>query len=108
MTSKREAIEQAAAGLTKELIARGKLLEAGFALFAQYVIPKDAPPDQVRDMLLAFMAGAEHLYSSMMSSLDAGAEPTEADMQRMEMIHRELDEWRGKLSEQINPAKGRA
>jgi len=37
-----------------------------------------------------------------------GDEPTDADLRRMDLIQRELDEWRGKLSERIDPAKGNA
>jgi hypothetical protein len=106
--SKRRRIEQAATDLTKELTNKGKLIKAGFAAFASLVIPKDAPPIQLSEMQLAFMAGAEHVWSSMMSMLDPGDEPTDADLRRMDLIQRELDEWRGKLSERIDPAKGNA
>ena len=106
--SKRRRIEQAATDLTKELTDEGKLIEAGFAAFASLVIPKDAPTIQLREMQLAFMAGAEHVWSSIMNILDPGEEPTAADLRRMDLIQRELDEWRGKFSERIDPAKGNA
>jgi hypothetical protein len=106
--SKRRRIEQAADDLTKELANKGNLIEGGFAAFASFVIQKDAPDIQLSEMRLAFMAGAEHVWSSMMSILDPGEEPTDADLSRMDLIQRELDEWRGKLSERINPAKGNA
>lgn len=106
--SKARLIEQAASDLTKGLIDRGKLIEAGFAAFAHYVIPKDAPPVQLREMRLAFMAGAEHVWSSVMNMLDPGEDPTTADLRRMDLIQREMDEWRGKLSERVDPAQGRA
>jgi hypothetical protein len=106
--NKARLIEQAASDLTKELTDKGKLIEAGFAAFAHYVVPKDAPPVQLREMQLAYMAGAEHVWSSVMNMLDPGEEPTEADMRRMDLIQREIDEWRGKLSERVDPAQGRA
>lgn len=106
--SKRSIIEDAASELTKNLIDQGKLVEAGFAVFAKYVIPADAPPIQLTEMRLAFMAGAEHVFSSIMNILDPGEEPTDADMRRMNLIHRELDGWRGRLSERIQPTKGSA
>jgi hypothetical protein len=106
--NKARLIEQAASDLTKELTDKGKLIEAGFAAFAHYVVPKDAPPVQLREMHLAYMAGAEHVWSSVMNMLDPGEEPTEADMRRMDLIQREIDEWRGKLSERVDPAQGRA
>src|SRR5690349_434766 len=106
--SKRQLFEQAAADITKELTDRGKLIEAGFALFARYVIPKDASPAQLNEMRLAYMAGAEHLFSSIMNILDPGDEPTPADLRRMDLISNEIDEWRAKLSERVQPAQGRA
>jgi hypothetical protein len=101
-------IEEAAHTFTKDLTDKGKLIEAGFAIFAHYVMPKDVSPLQMSEMRLAFMAGAEHLFSSIMSILDPGSEPTDADLRRMDIISRELDEWRAKLSERIDPSQGRA
>lgn len=101
-------IEQAASDLTKELTDRGKLVEAGFAIFASCVIPKDAPPVQLSEMRLAFMAGAEHVFSSIMNILDPGDDPTDADLRRMDLIHREIEEWRGRISERVQPSQGNA
>ena len=86
----------------------GKLIEAGFVLFANSVISKDAPPVQYSEMRLAFMAGAEHIFSSILNVLEEGDEPTDADMRRMELVQGEIDEWRAKLSERISPAVGSA
>jgi hypothetical protein len=106
--SKRRLIEQAASDVTKELTDQGKLIEAGFAAFAHFVIAKDAPEVQRSEMRLAFMAGAEHLFSSIMNILDPGDEPTAADLRRMDLIHREIKEWRATLSERVQPSQGRA
>jgi hypothetical protein len=106
--NKAKLIEQAAHTFTKDLTDKGKLIEAGFAVFAHYVMPKDVSPVQLSEMRLAFMAGAEHVFSSIMNILDPGEEPTDADMRRMDLINREIDEWRPKLSERIDPARGRA
>lgn len=106
--SKRQLIEDAASDLTKKLTDEGKLIEAGFAAFAHYVIAKDAPVEQLREMRLAYMAGAEHLFSSIMNIMDPGEEPTDADMRRMSLIHTEIDYWRSQLSERVDPAQGRA
>lgn len=109
MPTLREKIyEQAASEATKILIDQGKLIEAGFALFAEYVIPKDASPGQKTDIQLAFMAGAEHLFSSIMTILDPGEEPTEADMRRLHLISEELNEWRERLINLVTPTQGSA
>ena len=106
--AKRRQIERAATELTKNLIDQGKLIEAGFAAFASYVIPPNAPATQLREMQLAWMAGAEHVWSSVMGMLDPGEEPSEADLRRMGLIQQEIDKWRTKISERIDHAKGNA
>jgi hypothetical protein len=52
-------------------------------------------------MRTAFMAGAEHLFSSVMNVLDPGQEPTADDLRRMDLIHTELEEWRDKLKARV-------
>ena len=47
-------------------------------------------PEQLHEMRLAFFAGAQHLFASIMSVLDPGSEPTDADMERMSNIDTEL------------------
>lgn len=77
--------------LTKMLVDQGLLIEAGFVVFAAKMIPKDTPEVQTSRVRLAFFAGAQHLWSSVMTFLDPGEEPTEKDMQRMDNIQAELD-----------------
>lgn len=103
MASRAEQIEEAARLITKQYADQGKLIEAGYAVFALYVIPRDAPQVQLDEMRLAYMAGAEHLFSSLMSIMDPGEEPTAADMRRMKLIDKEIQVWRAKLSERVNP-----
>lgn len=100
-------INEIGSEITKDLIDKGKLVEAGFAAFRHFVIPKDAPPIQVAEMRFAFMAGAEHVFSSIITMLDPGDDATEADLSRMDLIHREIEEWRAKLDERLNPTQGR-
>lgn len=106
--SRRKIIERAVTGITRELTDRGKLVEAGFAAFQHLVIQKDAPPIQVDEMRLAWMAGAEYLFYSIMDILDPGEEPTDADMHRMDLIHEELETWKAMLAARILPTKGNA
>lgn len=77
--------------VTKELVDQGLLIEGGFAGFRIMVIPEDAPEIQVREMRTAFLAGAQHLFSSIMNVMDSDAEPTQSDLNRMNMIASELD-----------------
>jgi hypothetical protein len=83
--------ERAVEEITRRLANEGKLIEAGWASLRAMWVPPDAGEAQVRDMRWAFMAGAQHLFSSIMSTLDPDAEPTAADLRRMDLIAAELD-----------------
>jgi len=93
--------------LTRQLADEGKLIEAGWVAMRLHVIPLDAPAGQIDEMRLAYMAGAQHLYSSMMSMFDPGIEETPADLRRMELIHNELQAFAAELAQRV-PVKGRA
>lgn len=100
MGEAKQRAERAAAAaetLTKGLANNGMLIEGGWLAFQVVVIPKDAPPAQVREMRLAFMAGAEHLWRSIFVSLDPNAEPTPADIRRMNLIEDELMAFRKEM-----------
>jgi hypothetical protein len=79
--------------VTKKLIEEGKLIEAGFVSLKMIALDKNASPAQISDMRTAFFAGAHHVFSSIMTTLDEGAEPTAADLKHVEMIHKELDKF---------------
>ena len=57
------------------------------------VIPNDAPQIQKDEMKNAFFAGASHLFTSIMSVLEPGDDPTEKDIKRVELISEELDRY---------------
>jgi hypothetical protein len=77
--------------VTRRLIDEGKIIEAGWVSMRALMIAKDAPPLQLDEMRMAFFAGAQHLFTSIMSVMEAGEEPTENDLRRMSSIHAELD-----------------
>jgi hypothetical protein len=79
--------------LTRELTDRGKLIEAGWLGLRLAVISPTAPPVQLDEMRMAFFAGAQHLFSSILGILDPGSEATDGDMARMDQIHTELREF---------------
>lgn len=87
--------------ITKELINRGKVIEAGWLGFKTICIPKYASEAQLRDMRIAFFAGALHIFTSILSTLDPGKEPTEEDMKRIDKIHGELEEFQRELEKSI-------
>ena len=94
--------------LVKGFIERGKLIEAGFASLRVFVIAPDAPQDQVDEMRMAFMAGAQHLLGSIMNVLDPGEEPSEADMKRMSLIGDELEAYGEELKLRTTRTEGSA
>ena len=76
--------------LSRELADKGKLIEAGWVGLRIACDLEDAPKVQLQEMRNAFFAGAQHLFSSIMTILEPDAEPTEKDMERMDLIDKEL------------------
>jgi len=107
---RRSPVEREALRLTHELANDGKLIEGGFDAFV--VISKiDAADPRLPALRDAYMHGAEHLWSSIMATLDPGVEETPDDLRRMDAIHAELTAWREhKLAAmaQSYPTKGSA
>lgn len=89
--------------ICKECVDQGKLIEAGFAALHVTAISKDAPDVQIREMRMAFMAGAQHLFASIMCMMEPGAEPTELDMQRMNLIDAELKLFVSEMKVRFSP-----
>lgn len=105
-TTHRAAVDR----LTKELVDQGKLIEAGFAAMIHdtYNV-QQLPPTQLRDLRMAFFGGAQHLFGSLTGSiLDAGDEPTDADMRRISLIAAELDTFISEFARDHMPTKGQA
>jgi hypothetical protein len=77
--------------LERQLADDGKLIEAGWVGLQIAAIPPGAPQIQLDEMRMSFFAGAQHLFSSIMSILDPGEEETEDDLRRMDLISDELE-----------------
>jgi len=90
--------------LMKELADKGKIIEAGWTSYRYMVVPKNAGAVQVEETRKAFFAGAQHLLSSLMTILDAGVDPTEQDLSRMDSIHNELQGFMDKLQREEESA----
>lgn len=86
-------ISQAAQEITKKLVDDGKIIEAGWQGLRITVIPQDASQVQLDEMRMAFFAGAQHLYGSIMNMFDPGTEETPTDLRRMEQIDKELSKF---------------
>lgn len=100
----REQLEAFSRRLTDE----GKLIEAGWIGLRLASIPEDEPELQLDEMRNAFFAGAQHLFSSIMTILEPDAEPTEKDLKRLSLIDAELGLFlKGFVASHI-PTKGNA
>jgi hypothetical protein len=104
----KEEIQTLAHKLSKRLSDQGRLIEAGWILLRAMAVPPDAPEVQVNEMRYAFMAGAQHLFGSIMSTLDPGEEPTNADLRRLDLIHNELEAFRKEMELRHGRAHGSA
>jgi hypothetical protein len=90
----RETLEKLTASLTDQ----GLLIEAGFSGLC---ISEGAPEQQLHDLRIAFFAGAQHLFSSIMTVLDPEDEPTAQDLGRMNKIHEELQRFSEQFSQML-------
>ncbi|SCB52262.1 hypothetical protein GA0061099_103013 [Bradyrhizobium yuanmingense] len=95
--------------LSIELADAGKLIEAGWIGYRLVVMHPDAPLVQLEECKLAFFAGAQHLFGSLMNILDPGdEEPTEADLRKMDLIDKELRTFAEQFALQASKPKGSA
>lgn len=105
-------VEKRAMELTHNLVNEGKLVAGGFAAWCMmHKIDINAPGPSFPLFHDAYMAGAEHLWTCIMGTLDPGVEVTPADMRRMDSIHSELQAWRKLKTDamaQAYPTKGSA
>lgn len=94
--------------LSRELVDKGKLIEAGWVGLRLAWVPLDAPANQIDDLRSAFFAGAQHLFSSIMTIMEADREPTAADLNRMDLIETELRKFINDFTIRNIPSEGRA
>lgn len=79
--------------LVKNLAGAGKLVQAGWVACAMMYIDRSTPSKVEEKVRNAYFAGAEHVFKSIIAMLDPGDEITEADLNRMTLLHNEIEEW---------------
>jgi hypothetical protein len=57
---------------------------------------------------MAFMAGAQPLFASIMNVLDPGEQETGADLRKMDLIDKELRAFAREMQLKVTKAKGSA
>jgi hypothetical protein len=94
--------------LYRRLADEGQLIEAGWIGLRLAAVPHDASAIQLDNMRMAFMAGAHHLFTSIMKMLEPGTEETEADLRRIVLIDEELRKFGEELELRVGRPKGSA
>ena len=100
--------EKLAAAITMKLAREGKILEGGWRAFELICVAENMPDVQRSDLRIAYYAGCQHLWASMMGIMDPGEEPTDADMNKMELIDNELKAVAAELKLRLGRSKGNA
>jgi hypothetical protein len=96
-----EEIQKAAKQLAEQLADKGRMIEGGWIGFMHACKIHNAPSNQLLDMRRSFVAGALHLFTTMMTVLDPGAEPTDRDLKRMDLVHAELKRFQQQFEAEI-------
>jgi len=91
--ARRAEIRKIVERVTGHYADRGQIIGVGYASFIanSYSGWETMPPGQLDQLRVAFFAGAQHLFGSIMNMLHPNTEPTEQDMQRMNLIYHELN-----------------
>lgn len=69
---------------------KAEMVAAGWQSYRSEVVPQDASEEMLRECRRSFYAGAHHVLSGIVHSLDAGEEPTEGDLMMMDDLETEL------------------
>lgn len=79
-------------------MAHPKIIDTAWRSYAEQVIPMNAPDIQRQECRRAFYAGAASVFSGIMTMLDPGAEPTDADLEKMSALEDELNQYAKSLA----------
>jgi hypothetical protein len=88
--------------ITSELADQGRIVEGGWRVFMATGMPKSAPAIQIAEMRKAYFLGAQHVFASVITMLDPGSEPTDKDLRRMDLLHRELKRFVDEMQQSKN------
>lgn len=98
--------------VTKVLVDQGKLVEAGFVSYMHACFGPDwhktVGASQIKETRQAFFGGSQHLFGSIISFLDAGEEPTDTDLRRMDQVDAELKKFISEFARDHMPTQGQA
>lgn len=101
--NREEAIRDTAQKIQQHLADQGKVMEGGWQAFEFLCGLQNAPTIQKREMRRAYFAGAQHLFAVLLNTLDSDREPTAADLNRVDLVHKELEAFVAQLKAQDWP-----
>lgn len=93
---------------TKAAIDEAKVIECGFKGLMLASFPAGCPADQAEELRNFFFAGAQHLFSAIINTLDEDREPTAAEVGRLDRIADELEAFIQVFELKFLPSKGSA
>lgn len=85
--------KQTADSLLQELSDRGQIVEGGWKAYELLSGLNYSPDIQRYEYRKAFFLGAQHVFSSIIRMLDPGLEPTDLDLERMNKLNTELNQF---------------
>jgi len=95
-------VRKAAEEITKKLADQGLIIEGGWTAFKIVCKLEQAPEQELKERRITFFAGALHLFTSALTMLEPGQEPTEKDFKRMSAIADELKRFEGELKRTLS------
>lgn len=84
-------IREVADTVSKDLALQGRIVEGGWRAMEILLGLTDAPKVQREEMRKAYFFGAQHLFATLVNVMDKDAEPTEQDIQIMQKVSDELE-----------------
>jgi hypothetical protein len=94
--------------LAMKMADQGLLIEAGWVGLRAATLDSTTSLQQLHELRCVFFAGAQHLFSSLITILDPRDDVTGMDLQRLERIAEELQRFITEFELEIARAEGRA
>lgn len=83
-------------------------IDRGWQAYRGMLVAPGTPESQVEELRQAYFSGAAVLFSTIMNVMDPGTEPTEKDLNVMDVVHRELQEFARQVDARLGIPAGMA
>jgi hypothetical protein len=89
----------------REATDKGMLIEAGWGVFREMTVPKEADADQLHEMKRSFFCGAMHMFESL-RIIHEGID--QKDRNRLNLIAGEINRFKTAMELQFSDVEGNA